>query len=149
MVDVVQIIKDKKLTRGPRPSSMGDLGSIGAQTVINLETGWFEFFHDRNGEESEWAKWLNIDLIHYPLSDVHAPKFSQVLDIHRLIKNGIGRGNVHFHCLHGEDRTGYIAASWRILQQGWSVDDAIAEMKAKGFHTIPYFFWLDDLRQLK
>lgn len=148
-MDVVQNVKGNVLSRGQRPSTMRDMANLMAPTIINLETGWFEFFHDRNGEESEWAKWLNIDLIHYPLSDLIAPTRGQVDDIHRLIKYGLARGNVHFHCLHGEDRTGYVAASWRMLEQKWAADDAIGEMRTMGFHMIPYFFWLPELRLLK
>lgn len=37
------------------------------------------------------------------------------------------------HCWHGADRTGAIIAFWRILEQGWSREAAIAEMIEGGY----------------
>ena len=44
------------------------------------------------------------------------------------------------HCMHGSDRTGTIVAAYRILEQGWSPDDAIAELKEPrfGYHSNVY-----------
>jgi len=39
---------------------------------------------------------------------------------------------VFVHCQAGKDRTGFVVAVYRILVDGWSVDDAIAERKAFG-----------------
>lgn len=37
------------------------------------------------------------------------------------------------HCKHGADRTGTMVAVYRIVVQGWSKDDALAEMKTKQY----------------
>lgn len=37
------------------------------------------------------------------------------------------------HCHHGSDRTGAVCAAYRIVFQGWSKEDAIAEMTRGGF----------------
>jgi protein tyrosine phosphatase (PTP) superfamily phosphohydrolase (DUF442 family) len=39
---------------------------------------------------------------------------------------------VFVHCQAGKDRTGLVVAVYRILVDGWSVDDALAERKAFG-----------------
>ena len=39
---------------------------------------------------------------------------------------------VFVHCQAGKDRTGLVVAVYRILVDGWSVDDAIAERKTFG-----------------
>jgi hypothetical protein len=39
---------------------------------------------------------------------------------------------IFVHCLHGSDRTGCIIALWRVTHDGWSVADAIEEMRAFG-----------------
>lgn len=41
-------------------------------------------------------------------------------------------GGVAFHCKSGKDRTGLVAGYLRVKHQGWSVDDAIEEMRANG-----------------
>lgn len=43
---------------------------------------------------------------------------------------------VYVHCQHGSDRTGYLVAVYRIMEQGWPVDDAVREMRAFGYHPI-------------
>jgi tyrosine-protein phosphatase SIW14 len=39
---------------------------------------------------------------------------------------------VFVHCQAGKDRTGLVVAVYRILVDGWSVDDAISERKTFG-----------------
>ena len=36
----------------------------------------------------------------------------------------------------GSDRTGYVVAAYRMVEQSWSAEDAIAEMRHFGFHPI-------------
>ena len=55
---------------------------------------------------------------------------SKVPAILELIEQSLGR--VFVHCHHGSDRTGVVVACWRIKHQGWSADQAIAEMKRYG-----------------
>lgn len=44
-------------------------------------------------------------------------------------------GKVFIHCEHGEDRTGLVVGCFR-LSQGWTKDDAYAEMLAHYFHPL-------------
>jgi len=37
------------------------------------------------------------------------------------------------HCQHGADRTGLMTAMYRILEQGWSPEDALQELTDGGF----------------
>jgi protein tyrosine/serine phosphatase len=43
------------------------------------------------------------------------------------------RTPVFVHCRHGSDRTGTMAAVYRIAVQGWTKEQAIAEMTQGGF----------------
>ncbi|MDR2875922.1 MAG: dual specificity protein phosphatase family protein [Methylobacillus sp.] len=47
-------------------------------------------------------------------------------------------GPILIHCQHGADRTGLIAAMYRIVYQGWSKEQALDELQngGYGFHTI-------------
>jgi hypothetical protein len=49
---------------------------------------------------------------------------------------------VYFHCLHGRDRTGTMAALYRIEVEGWKPERAVEEMKRLGFRT-----WYADLER--
>ncbi|MDB4461879.1 protein-tyrosine phosphatase family protein, partial [bacterium] len=37
------------------------------------------------------------------------------------------------HCLHGSDRTGAMCAAYRVVVEGWSMEDAIRERKSGGY----------------
>jgi protein tyrosine phosphatase (PTP) superfamily phosphohydrolase (DUF442 family) len=52
---------------------------------------------------------------------------------------------VFVHCQAGKDRTGLVVAVYRILVDGWSVDDALAERKAFGASD----FWWENKTYLK
>lgn len=46
------------------------------------------------------------------------------------------RQPVYFHCAHGKDRTGTLAALYRMEIDGWTAGEALEEMHAFGFHKI-------------
>ena len=43
---------------------------------------------------------------------------------------------IYFHCAHGKDRTGTMAALYRIEVDGWTADQATQEMQAFGYRDI-------------
>ncbi len=60
-----------------------------------------------------------------------------VLAMH-YIRQGVASGQTLVHCRFGSDRTGLMIALWRILYEGWTREDAIAEMErgGTGFHGV-------------
>ncbi len=54
---------------------------------------------------------------------------------------------VLLHCKHGSDRTGMMTAIYRIVEQGWSKEDAIAEMTQGGFGYHP--IWSNLIRYIE
>ena len=48
------------------------------------------------------------------------------------------RQPVFVHCQHGADRTGTMCAIYRLVEQGWSKDEAIREITdgGYGFHSV-------------
>lgn len=133
------------LYRGPRPSSSRELSGLNCQTVINLESGWYERLQRVAFEEDWWVR-PGVELKHLPLGDVFPPSDYQIATFIKLVLKGLEHGNVYVHCLHGVDRTGFMCAAYRIKVQGWSPDRAIEEMLALGFHQFPYWFWLRKLK---
>lgn len=55
-------------------------------------------------------------------------------DIRRAVE-AMRAGHVLLHCEHGQDRTGLVAAAYRVLVDGWSRSAARREMLAAGFHV--------------
>ena len=51
------------------------------------------------------------------------------------------------HCQHGADRTGLMSAMYRILEEGWTVDDALAELTEGGYGY--HAMWSNILRYVR
>ncbi len=129
------------LYRGARPT-VDDLRQV--KFDINLEVGWFEFFHGETAQERAWCTGMGVAYLHRPMSDLFKPGRREITQIIDQAQFWLFKGHsVLIHCLHGEDRTGIVCAAYRIKYQNWPVEKAIAEMYEEGFHKIPYKIPLD------
>ena len=106
----------------PDASQQASLQRLKIATVIN--------FYQRS--DGDWLSDPQIVQIHQPL---HADRVddADVLQALRSIRSAQARGPVLIHCKHGQNRTGLIAAMYRIVYQGWSKEQALAEMREGGF----------------
>src|SRR5947209_11141583 len=43
---------------------------------------------------------------------------------------------VYVHCKAGENRTGFVIATYRMVYQGWTPEEAVREMRAYGFYRV-------------
>lgn len=91
------------------------------QTVIN--------FYQK--PDSLWLHDNSIEQIQIPLRTDRIDDVD-VLQVLRSIARAEQKGNVLMHCKHGQNRTGLIAAMYRIVFEDWSKADAMAEMQ-QGF----------------
>lgn len=133
------------LYRGPRPD-LTVLQQAGIKTVINLESGIYDFFNtDTYKKEEQNPKDFGIQLIHIPLSDFTPPKASAVSLALQFMKCASANNPTYVHCFSGVDRTGFVCASYRMDVEDWDKEKAIAEMKALGMHWW-YYWWTGYLR---
>jgi protein tyrosine/serine phosphatase len=97
------------------------LEKMGIRTVISLRD---------DGADDDWAAGTKLKLVRIPMNlfKVDAAAVAQVLALLQKKEDG----PFLIHCQMGADRTGVVMAFWRITVQGWSREDAIAEMKACG-----------------
>jgi arylsulfatase A-like enzyme len=84
---------------------------------------------------SKKAKELGFQVVHIPPSVFDTPSRETVIRFLEATTEPASKP-VFFHCLKGEDRTGVMAAIFRIQVQGWSEEMAIAEMKEFGFSQV-------------
>ena len=123
--------------RGNQPTHDGlrTLKSLGIRTVINLR-------HYHGKGEGEDCRTLDLDYVHLPLASTDEPND---MDVGRFlaIVTDPKRQPVYFHCWRGKDRTGMMCAVYRIAVEGWSAEDALAEMDAfgafKGYHALHHY----------
>jgi len=117
-----------KLYRSAQPSAAGfrEIAARGITTVLNLRA-----FHSDDAAAAE----SGLQLARVPMQAFGVGD-TEVIAALRIIRRA--SGPVLVHCLHGSDRTGTIVAMYRIVEQGWAKEAAIAEMTGGGygFHAI-------------
>ena len=74
----------------------------------------------------EVAQEVGINLMVYNWSNNYPPPESE---LQRVLALADGGEPVLVHCSAGADRTGFVAAAYRITRQGWNAEDAINEMR--------------------
>jgi tyrosine-protein phosphatase SIW14 len=84
--------------------------------------------------DATWLKTSDIKQVQLTYRTNHVDD-SDVLAALRAIQDAETKGPVLMHCKHGSDRTGLMAAMYRVVIQGWSKEDALNEMTLGGFGT--------------
>lgn len=84
--------------------------------------------------DAAWLKTSDIKQVQLTYRTNHVDD-SDVLAALRAIQQAEANGPVLMHCKHGSDRTGLMAAMYRVVIQGWSKEDALNEMTLGGFGT--------------
>lgn len=135
--------------RGPRPTRDTLLASDpNPRTLINLESGWYEWLNRRAPREARLADELGMVQLHLPMSPFKPPRLSQVAEVFELMNSLELPRPLLVHCREGVDRTGVVCAYYRVVAEGWSPDAAIEEMLDLGFHRWRYLYWLPQIRRL-
>lgn len=106
----------------PSAGDLPQLQTLGIATVIN--------FYQRGDEQ--WLKDPKVVQVHLPLRTDRIDD-ADVIEVLRSIRQAQSRGRVLIHCKHGQNRTGLIAAMYRVIYQNWSKEQALAEMRGGGF----------------
>ena len=88
--------------------------------------------------DSSWLSTPGIAQVQLPYRTNHVDD-ADVLKALRAIKTAEAKGPVLMHCKHGSDRTGLMAAMYRVVVQGWSKEDALNEMTQGGFGDSTHF----------
>lgn len=123
------------LYRGEQPTAegMAELKKMGVKTVVNLRS----FNSDKEELKGTGLQYVHIYCKAWHPEDEDVVKFLQVM-------RDPNNHPVFIHCMHGADRTGMMAAVYRICHQGWKNEDAAKELHNFGFHTI----WTDIVKYL-
>lgn len=118
------------LYRGGQPTAAGyrQLLAMGVRTVVSLRRSEV----DAAALEEMGLRVRQIPLSPWRVSEADAADFLSILadaDNHP----------VFVHCHHGADRTGAMVALYRVAVEGWSSEQAIAEMTRGGFRFHPAY----------
>ena len=88
--------------------------------------------------DSNWLSEPGINQMQLPYRTNHVDD-ADVLKTLRAIQSAEADGPVLMHCKHGSDRTGLMAAMYRVVVQGWSKEQALKEMTEGGFGDSQHF----------
>jgi protein tyrosine/serine phosphatase len=115
----------------PTQEGMKNLEKLGIKTIINLRA----FFYDSDEIKDTG---LLVEELSVRVWDIEDAYVVRVLQIIRKRENG----PFLIHCSNGSDRAGVMIAMFRIVEQGWTKEDAIQEMVngGYGFHRIWIWF---------
>jgi protein tyrosine/serine phosphatase len=118
------------LYRSQQPSEIGMRAlkqQLGIKTIINLRA----FHSDKEKLSGQGLLNAELSVKTWHIEDEDVVK---VLSLLRKQENG----PFLIHCQHGADRTGVMSAMYRIVEQGWTKDEAISEMinGGYGFHAL-------------
>lgn len=121
----------------PKAEQFNDLKRLGVKTVIDLRK-------DRVDEAPEWARAAGLQYVNIPLTTKRPATEEQTAQFLSLV-NDPNNWPVYVHCKGGRHRTGQMSAIYRITHDGWTGDQAYAEMKKYDFEDS--FFYPRSLRK--
>jgi protein tyrosine/serine phosphatase len=126
------------LYRSEQPTALGmqNLEKFGIRTVINLR----RFNDDAKEAAGTGLRTERVKMVTWDVDDKH------VIAVMRMLRDP-ANGPYLIHCQHGADRTGLMSAMFRVLNQGWTVDEAIAELQGGGFGY--HSMWSNILRYVR
>jgi len=112
----------------PVQSDAAWIKRLGIRTIIN-----FRVYH----KDEDVLNLPDVKLVRVPM-DTNAINDEHIVSALRAIAEAQQDGPVLIHCWHGADRTGTVAAMYRILEQGWTREQALRELKEGnyGYHAI-------------
>ncbi|MDR2215719.1 MAG: dual specificity protein phosphatase family protein [Nevskiaceae bacterium] len=101
---------------------------LGIRTIIS--------FRAKHPDEGR-LNFPDVKLVRIPM-DTWSIRDDQIVAALRAIESARKDGPVLIHCQHGADRTGVVSAMYRIIEQGWTPEQALSELRdgGYGFHSI-------------
>jgi protein tyrosine/serine phosphatase len=124
--------------RSEQPTALGmkNLEKLGIRTVIDLRA----FSDDEARAKGTSLRLERVKIVTWHIGDEH------VIDVMRKLRE-TANGPFLIHCQHGADRTGLMSAMYRVLEQGWTADEALKELVegGYGYHSI----WKNIIRYVR
>jgi tyrosine-protein phosphatase SIW14 len=117
--------------RGAQPDDRdyGDLAALGIRTVIDLT-------RDGSAKERGLVEGVGMTFYRIPMTTSDWPSEAAVTQYLELV-NDPANQPVYVHCQGGRHRTGVMTAVYRMTEDGWTADQAYAEMKHFDFEGFP------------
>jgi tyrosine-protein phosphatase SIW14 len=109
----------------PKGADYADLAALGVKTVIDLT-------QDGDAREAGLVQAAGMKFYRIPMTTRETPSAEKVARFLSLV-NDPANQPVYVHCQGGRHRTGVMTAVYRMTNDGWTADQAFAEMKKYRF----------------
>lgn len=112
------------------PEGWASLRKLGVKTVVSLRT--------LHGEKKDVIA-AGLEPVEVPLvADLRGSRPPSREDVQKFLDTlrDPAKRPVYFHCAFGKDRTGTMCAIYRMEVDGWTPDEAYAEMEHFGFRDL-------------
>lgn len=97
----------------------------------------------------EWEK-RGLEVLHSPIPDFTAPSVEQLLEIFRWIEERVREGKkVLIHCMGGLGRSGTVATAWLMYSKGFSLREALMEVRKKRPGAVETMEQVEVLKELE
>ena len=118
---------DERFYRGARPKERDyqALAALGVKTIIDLTDNSIEY--EKPAVEAAGLRYVNI-----PMVDKSYPSMDQVNAFLKVVDDP-ETGKFFLHCAGGRHRTGVMGAVYRFHNDGWNLEQALAEMNQYDF----------------
>ena len=109
----------------PKGRDYADLAALGVKTIIDLT---------QDGESAEPAlvQAAGMRFFRIPMTTHETPAAEKLAEFLRIVNDPVNQP-VYVHCQGGRHRTGVMTAVYRMTADGWTPDQAFAEMKRYKF----------------
>lgn len=117
--------------RGAQPDGRDytDLAALGVRTVIDLT-------RDGRSDEPGLVERAGMKFLRIPLTTSDRPADAAVAQFLTTVNDPMNQP-VYVHCQGGRHRTGVMTAVYRMTEDGWTADQAFAEMRRFNFDSFP------------
>jgi len=136
---------DNNVYRSLQPDRKGfeEARDKGIKTILNLRS---------KHPDTILIEGLGLNLVEIPMK---ADSFTEDTVVAALKAVQSSPKPILIHCQHGADRTGVVSALYRIVIQGWTKEEALAELTGGGFgfhsqyENIPTFIRTVDVEKIR
>lgn len=139
-----QFMIEPNLWRGSTPECVENVEwlktALQIRTIINLQK-------DTATDEVKWCKEVGIDFHDLQMNKLWPPPNKVEVAKAICLMSSVIYRPMYIHCVHGTERTGFVAAAYRMQVMGWSFDKAYDEMIQRGCRWPHSWIWKSALRE--
>jgi protein tyrosine/serine phosphatase len=107
----------------PTPEGFAGLHKLGIDIVVDFRDEPSEIKLEKKSVESQGMRFVSV-----PWRGDALPTNDELVTFFKLLRDNPDK-KIFIHCEYGKDRTGVMAALYRIAVEHWSADQSISEMR--------------------